>query len=155
MCRTSGSSWLRGTSSYWNNLPINLILYYMLFSFSQTQGDHQGDQFWRHGGHNNKAKVHPMRILPAVHRSVAEIDWGALDQWELIWRKNYIICNWNKLWYTSFCNKRYLWILYTDIRRLGICILLMKLTLIILKRVGIEKCFIARKQHWINFSFRS
>ena len=49
-----------------------------LFSFPQAQGDHQGDPFWRRGGHqegrNDGAEGNPRRILPAVHRSVAEKD---------------------------------------------------------------------------------
>ena len=49
-----------------------------LFSFPQAQGDHQGDPFWRRGGHqegrNNGAEGHPRRILPAAHGSVAEKD---------------------------------------------------------------------------------
>ena len=48
------------------------------FSFPQAQGDHQGDPFWRRGGHqegrNDGAEWHPRRILPAVNRSVAEKD---------------------------------------------------------------------------------
>ena len=47
-----------------------------LFSFPQAQGDHQGDPFWRRGGHqegrNDGAEGHPRRILPSVNRSVAE-----------------------------------------------------------------------------------
>ena len=31
MCRASGSSWWRGTSLYWNNLPIQLILLFVRF----------------------------------------------------------------------------------------------------------------------------
>ena len=49
-----------------------------LFSFSQAQGGHQGNPFWRPGGHqescNNGAEGHSRRILPAVHRSMAEKD---------------------------------------------------------------------------------
>ena len=48
------------------------------FSLPQTQGDHQGDLFWRRGGHqegrNDGADRHPRSIFPAVHRSVAEKD---------------------------------------------------------------------------------
>ena len=73
---TTGSSWPRRTSPYWNNLTWPCSVW--LFSFPQAQGDHQGDPFWRRGGHqkgrNDGTEGHPRRILPAVHRSVAEKD---------------------------------------------------------------------------------
>ena len=42
----------------------------------QAQEDHQGELFWSQGGHqkgcNDRAEGYPKRILPAVHRSIAE-----------------------------------------------------------------------------------
>ena len=42
---TSGSSWLRRTLPYWNNLPIHLILLCVTFFFSPSSRDHQGTCF--------------------------------------------------------------------------------------------------------------
>ena len=70
----------RGTSSYWNNLFIHLILLRtsFFFSFSQAQGDYQGDLFWRcwdhQRGRNDGEERHPRVIPPAVRRSVTEKD---------------------------------------------------------------------------------
>ena len=67
---TSSSSWLRGASLYWNNLPI-----------LQDQKDHQVESYSRRGGHqdlhNDGAVGLPRRILPAVYRSA--LDWRGIN----------------------------------------------------------------------------
>ena len=52
------------------------MLFFSFFFLLYAQVDHQGDLFGRCGGYQegcyNRVERYPKRILPAIHRSVAE-----------------------------------------------------------------------------------